>query len=174
MHSIVACESRSNQEIPITRIKESRVKLACQDITASWLCFRDLTFLFALARSIRLGFGEWFSCDFSASCLTSSENLSAPLAIDARARLVVLAATVPKAAASFSPEAKAASARSSAVLMDSLEGEIFSVVTESFLDFVRVFGATFRIFLRANGWSRSSLVFDFYLRCPDSGTGPLW
>jgi len=37
---------------------------------------------------------------------------------------VVLAATVPKAAASFSPEANAASARSSAALIDSLDGEI--------------------------------------------------
>ncbi len=43
--------------------------------------------------------------------------------MDARARLVVLAATLPKAAASFSPEANAASARSSAALIDSLEGE---------------------------------------------------
>ena len=56
--------------------------------------------------------------------MTSSENLSAPVAMDARARLVVFAATVPKAAASFSPEAKAARARSSAALIDSLEGEI--------------------------------------------------
>jgi hypothetical protein len=56
--------------------------------------------------------------------LISSENLSAPLAIDARAMPVVLAATLPKAAASFSPEEKAARARSSAALMDSLDGEV--------------------------------------------------
>ena len=63
-------------------------------------------------------------CERNASCLTSSENLSAPVAMDARARLVVFAATVPKAAASFSPEANAARARSSAALIDSLDGEI--------------------------------------------------
>jgi hypothetical protein len=56
--------------------------------------------------------------------LTSSENLSAPVAIDARAKLAVFAATVPNAAASFSPEANAARARSSVALMESLEGEI--------------------------------------------------
>ena len=55
--------------------------------------------------------------------MTSSENLSAPVAMDARARLVVFAATVPKAAASFSPEANAARARPSAALIDSLEAE---------------------------------------------------
>lgn len=44
--------------------------------------------------------------------------------MDARAKLVVFAATVPKAAASFSPEANAARASSSAALIDSLEGEI--------------------------------------------------
>jgi len=63
-------------------------------------------------------------CERNASCFTSSENLSAPVAMDARAKLVVFAATVPKAAASFSPEANAARARSSAALIDSLEGEI--------------------------------------------------
>ena len=68
-------------------------------------------------------FRELAFCDRSASCLTSSENLSAPDAMDASAKLVVFAATVPKAAASFSPEAKAARARSSAALIDSLEGE---------------------------------------------------
>jgi len=44
--------------------------------------------------------------------------------MDARAKLVVFAATVPKAAASFSPEANAARASSSAALMDSLDEEI--------------------------------------------------
>ena len=44
--------------------------------------------------------------------------------MDDRAKLVVFAATVPKAAASFSPDAKAASARSSAALIDSLDGEL--------------------------------------------------
>jgi len=63
-------------------------------------------------------------CERNASCLTSSENLSAPDAMDASAKLVVFAATVPKAAANFSPEAKAARASSSAALIDSLEGEI--------------------------------------------------
>ncbi len=53
----------------------------------------------------------------------SSANLSAPVAMDARARLVVLAATVPKAAASFSPEANAARASSSPALIESLDGE---------------------------------------------------
>ena len=53
--------------------------------------------------------------------MTNSENLSAPVAIEARAMPVVFAATLPKAAASFSPEEKAASARSSAALMDSFE-----------------------------------------------------
>ena len=44
------------------------------------------------------------------SSLTSSENLSAPDANEANARLAVLAATVPKAAANFRPDPNAASA----------------------------------------------------------------
>jgi hypothetical protein len=67
---------------------------------------------------------EGEAADFIASCLTNSENLFAPVAMDASARLVVFAATVPNAAASFSPEANAARARSSAALIDSLEGEV--------------------------------------------------
>ena len=94
--------------------------------------------------------------DFSASCLTSSENRSAPVAIEARARLVVLAATVPKAAASFSPEANAAKARSSAALMESLEGEISRLPRESLFDLVLV--ATLRDFLRDNRRSQGSLI----------------
>ena len=77
-----------------------------------------------LVGSVLAVFREFGFCDRSASCLTSSENLSAPVAMDARARLVVFAATVPKAAASFSPEAKAARAKSSAALIDSLEAEV--------------------------------------------------
>ena len=57
-----------------------------------------------------------------ASLLTSSENLSAPVANDSKAKLVVLAATVPKAAAIFKPDAKAARATSSATLIASVEG----------------------------------------------------
>ncbi len=87
-------------------------------------------------------------CDLSASCLTSSENRSAPVAMDARAKLVVFAATVPKAAASFSPELNAASARSSAALMDSLDGEISLLAGELF-DLVRALVATLRAFLLA-------------------------
>lgn len=59
--------------------------------------------------------------DRSASFLTSSENVSAPVDKEARARLAVLAATVPNAAASLNPELKAAIATSSATLMASLE-----------------------------------------------------
>jgi hypothetical protein len=58
----------------------------------------------------------------SASFLTSSENLSAPVANDARARPVVLAATVPKAAASFKPDPKADNATFSAALIASTVG----------------------------------------------------
>ena len=63
--------------------------------------------------------------DARASFLTNSENLSAPVAREASARLVVFAATDPKAAASLRPELKAANATSSAVLMGSLEAESF-------------------------------------------------
>src|SRR6266508_3062714 len=56
-----------------------------------------------------------------ASSLTSSENLSAPEANEARARPAVLAATVPKAAASFKPEANAAIAICSPALIASPE-----------------------------------------------------
>jgi hypothetical protein len=79
--------------------------------------------------------------------------------MDAKARLVVLAATVPKAAASFSPEANAARARSSAALMESLDGEISRLLSELLFDLVRVFVATLRGFLRANRWSQASLTF---------------
>jgi hypothetical protein len=103
-------------------------------------------------------------CERSASCLTSSENLSAPVAMDARAKLVVFAATVPKAAANFRPEANAASARSSAALIDSLEGEISLLPRDSLFDLRRVLGATLRDFLRANRWSHGSLIYS-YLRC---------
>lgn len=57
--------------------------------------------------------------DCIASVLTRSENLSAPVARDSSAKLVVFAATVPNAAANLSPEAKAASATSSAALIAS-------------------------------------------------------
>ncbi len=86
--------------------------------------------------------GEFVFCERIASFLTSSENLSAPVAMDAKARLVVFAATVPNAAASFSPEANAARARSSAALIDSLEGEISRLPSESLFDLDRVLGAT--------------------------------
>jgi hypothetical protein len=79
--------------------------------------------------------------------------------MDAKAKLVVLAATVPKAAASFSPEANAARARSSAALMESLDEEISRLLSELLFDPVRVFVATLRGFLRANRRSRDSLVF---------------
>jgi len=59
--------------------------------------------------------------ELRASFLTSSENLSAPVARDARAILVVLAATLPKAAASLRPELKAANATCSAALIASRE-----------------------------------------------------
>ncbi len=59
--------------------------------------------------------------ELRASFLTSSENLSAPVARDARARLVVFAATLPKAAASLRPELKAANATCSAALIASWE-----------------------------------------------------
>lgn len=59
--------------------------------------------------------------ELNASFLTNSENLSAPVASDASARLVVLAATVPNAAAILSPEPNAARATSSAALIASLE-----------------------------------------------------
>ena len=52
-----------------------------------------------------------------ASFFTSSENVSAPEASEARARLVVFAATVPKAAAKRSPDANADIATSSAALI---------------------------------------------------------
>jgi len=78
--------------------------------------------------------------------------------MDDRAKLVVFAATVPKAAASFSPDAKAASARSSAALIDSLEGEISRLPRGSLIDLARVPGATLRDFLRANRWSHGSLI----------------
>jgi len=63
--------------------------------------------------------------DVRASFLTNSENLSAPVAREASVKLVVLAATVPKAAASLKPELKAANATSSAALMASPEAESF-------------------------------------------------
>jgi hypothetical protein len=69
--------------------------------------------------------------------------------MEARARLVVLAATVPKAAASFSPEANAARARSSAALIDSLEGEVLVLPRELLLKLERDFVATLRAFLWA-------------------------
>jgi len=103
-------------------------------------------------------FRELALCDRIASCLTSSENLSAPVAMEARARLVVLAATVPNAAASFSPEANAARARSSAALMESLDGEISWLPSESLFDLTRVLGATLRDFLGANRWSQGYLI----------------
>ena len=84
------------------------------------------TWLGNLRIDLDLGLGEFAElalCERNASCLISSENLSAPVAIDASARLVVLAATVPNAAASFSPEANAVNARSSAALRDSREAE---------------------------------------------------
>jgi hypothetical protein len=59
--------------------------------------------------------------DLSASSLTSDENLSAPDAKEANARLAVFAAAVPKAAASFRLEAKAAIAISSPALIASSE-----------------------------------------------------
>src|SRR6266849_9125576 len=59
-----------------------------------------------------------------ASCLTSSENLSAPVAREASARLVVFAATEPNAAASFRPEAKAWRATCSAALIASGDPEL--------------------------------------------------
>lgn len=62
--------------------------------------------------------------------------------MDARARLVVFAATVPKAAASFSPEANAAKAKSSAALIDSLEGELSRLTSELLDDLDPVLGAT--------------------------------
>jgi hypothetical protein len=78
--------------------------------------------------------------------------------MDARARLVVLAATVPKAAASLSPEANAARARSSAALIESLEGELSRLPRELLSDPGCVLGATLRRFLRANGGSQASLT----------------
>jgi len=68
---------------------------------------------------------ELFLEDVRASFLTNSENLSAPVAREASVKLVVLAATVPKAAASLKPELKAANATSSAALMASPEAESF-------------------------------------------------
>lgn len=59
--------------------------------------------------------------DRRASSLTSCENLSAPDARDARAKLAVLAAAVPRAAASLRPDPKAVSAIRSAALMASSE-----------------------------------------------------
>ena len=56
-----------------------------------------------------------------ASSFTSFENLSAPDAKEARASPAVFAAAVPKAAASFRLEAKAAIAISSPALIASLE-----------------------------------------------------
>lgn len=73
------------------------------------------------SREFRREFTFW---ERVASCLTNSENLSAPVAIDARAMPVVLAATLPKAAASFNPDENAARARSSAALIDSLDAEM--------------------------------------------------
>ncbi len=102
--------------------------------------------------------GEFVFCERIASFLTSSENLSAPVAMDAKARLVVFAATVPNAAASFSPEANAARARSSAALIDSLEGEISRLPSESLFDLDRVLGATLWDLLRAKRWSQGSLI----------------
>ncbi len=78
--------------------------------------------------------------------------------MDARARLVVFAATVPKAAASFSPEANAARARSSAALIDSLDAEISRLPAELLFEFARVLVATLRGFLRAKRWSQGSLI----------------
>jgi len=78
--------------------------------------------------------------------------------MDARARLVVLAATVPKAAASFSPEANAARARSSAALIDSLDGELSRLPRKLLFDLARVLVATLRDSLRAKRWSHGSLI----------------
>ena len=71
--------------------------------------------------------GGCFSGPFDrwASFLTSSENVSAPVDKEARAKLAVLAAAVPNAAASLNPELNAAIATSSAALMASLEAESF-------------------------------------------------
>lgn len=66
-----------------------------------------------------------------ASSLTSSENLSAPEASEAKASPAVLAATVPNAAASFKPEANAASAICSPALIASSE-EIVRSLPELF------------------------------------------
>jgi hypothetical protein len=59
--------------------------------------------------------------DLRASSFTSVENLSAPDAKDAKASPAVLAATVPKAAASFRVEANAAMAICSPALIASSE-----------------------------------------------------
>ncbi len=72
-----------------------------------------------------------------ASSFTSSENLSAPDANEAKASPAVLAATVPKAAASLSPEANAAIAICSPALIASSEDTRWSVVGGS--RFGRVF-----------------------------------
>ena len=72
---------------------------------------------------------------------------------------MVLAATVPKAAASFSPEANAVRARSSAALIESLEGELSRLPRELLFDPECVLGATLEDFLRANRWSQASLTF---------------
>jgi len=63
-----------------------------------------------------------------ASFFTSSENLSAPDAMEAKARLVVFAATVPNAAANRSPAAKALNATSSAALIESVEASLRRLV----------------------------------------------
>ena len=69
-----------------------------------------------------------------ASSFTSSENLSAPDANEAKASPAVLAATVPKAAASLSPEAKAAIAICSPALIASSEDTRWSVVDGSLFE----------------------------------------
>lgn len=62
--------------------------------------------------------------DRRASSLTSSENLSAPDAKEARANPAVLAATLPNAAASLRPEANAAIAICSPALIASSESTL--------------------------------------------------
>ena len=66
--------------------------------------------------------------DRRVSSLTSSENLSAPDASEANARLAVLAATVPNAAANFRPDPNAARAIRSPARMVASELSVLSLL----------------------------------------------
>ena len=66
--------------------------------------------------------------DRRVSSLTSSENLSAPDASEANARLAVLAAAVPKAAANFRPDPNAARAIRSPARIASSELSVLSLL----------------------------------------------